>query len=271
MALQLAASIKFTSPDVSITLLHDVKGIGHLHGNKLLMFNNVIEIPKYCYTNHGRPEYLKSKAYLYELSPYDETIFLDADMLWLPRRPIIDLFKEFETINFTMANRGNIDITKAKNGFISWANPTDIINEYNVYGLLYNLSSEFIYFKKCDEVKALFEQTKKNFENIKIKYMMFASCVPDELPFTIAMIQTGIYPHTSPYLPCYWEQFTRKNLPATEIYKNYYAYSCGGNLQDKNVKKFYDNLAQFYCNKFNLGHYFPLQSKRQFLPERSNI
>jgi hypothetical protein len=270
-ASQLAASIKFSSPDISITLLHDKKGIGHLNSDRLSLFEHIIEMPLNSYTVKGRNEYLKSKSFLYELTPYDETIYLDADIIWLPRKPITELFEAFKDINFTMSNRGFIDIYEAKNGFISWANPADIIKEYDVVGLLYNLSSEFIYFKKCKEVESLFLQTQKNFDDMKINHVQFGSGIPDELPFTIAMLQTGIYPHVTPFLPCYWEAFMKKNMPATEMYLRYYAYSLGGAIQSKKIIDFYNNLAQFYCNKFGLGKYFPLMSKRNFLPERTNI
>ena len=63
----------------------------------------------------------------------------------------------------------------------------------------------------------------------------------------------------------------KKNMQATEMYLRYYGYSLGGAIQNENVKRFYNNLAQFYCTKLGLGKYFPLLSKRTFLPERANI
>jgi len=271
MACQLAASIKFTTPDANIVILHDKVGIAHLNEQKLRIFDDKIEVPEQYYTNKGRHDYLKVKTFLYNLSPFDETIFIDADVLWLPRKTINELFNSFSETDFTMANRGNTLLKNAKNGFITWANPEEILKNYNINGNLYNLSSEFIYFKKKKEIKKLFIQAQKNYETLKINYVLFGKDIPDELPFSIAMMQTGIYPHKSPYLPFYWEQFENKNLKATEIYENYYAYSLGGAIQNENVKRFYNNLAQFYCNKLGLGNYFPLISKRRWLKERVNI
>lgn len=270
-AAQLAASILFSAPDTKITLLHDKKGITHLNSKRLSLFDNVIEIEEKYYKVNNRYEYLKPKAYINELSPYDITIFLDADMLWLPRKPITSVFNELADVEFTMANRSSIDILKAKIGFITWCNPAHIVEKYNVSGILYNLSSEFFYFKKTKEIHKFFKAVQKHFEKLKVSHLQFASGTPDELPFTIATLETGICPHKTPYLPSYWQQFRNERLQPCDMYNLYYAYSCGGAVQSEAVKKFYNNLANFYCNKLGLGAYFPLYSKRQFLPERINI
>jgi hypothetical protein len=270
-AVQLAASIKYTSPDIDIVVIHDGKGISHLTPEKRTIIDHFIEVPEIYHTNKKRIDYLKLKAHLYELSPFQETIFIDADVLWLPKKPITQLFEQFKDIDFTMSNRGNVKLSEAKENFITWTTPDEIIKNYAIDGTLYNLSSEFIYFKKTKEVKKLFTQTLKNFENLKVNYRLFGNDIPDELPFCIAMIQTGTYPHRSPYKPFYWEQFERKNLQQKEMYTNYYAYSLGGCIQSDSVKRFYDNLASGYLNYFGLGKVFPLKSKRDFLPERTNI
>lgn len=270
-AAQLAASILFSAPQTKITLLHDGKAITHLTEKRLSLFDKIIKLDPSYYTLKGRYEYLKPKAYMYELSPYDTTIFLDADMLWLPRRPITQIFDLLKDVDFTMANRGCIDISKAKANFITWCNPAEIIEKYNAFGMIYNLSSEFFYFKKTQEVEEFFKCTQQIFDDIKVNHLQFGTGIPDELPFTIAMLQTGIYPHTTPWLPSYWQQYRNERLTPNDMYNMYYVYSCGGAMQSDAVKRFYNNLAQFYCNKSGLGHHFPLHSKRQFLPERINI
>lgn len=269
-AAQLAASLLFSTPDLKIALLHDNKGIGHLRPERLALFSNIIEIPQNCYYQNGRFQFLKAKAHLYELSPFDATIYLDADMLWLPRKPISELFTILNNFDFTMANRGAIDVSQATPGFINWATPKDIETAYGC-GVLYNLSSEFIYFKKTPETKEYFKKTIQNFATLKVNHMQFAGGIPDELPFAIAILQTGTMPHVSPFLPSYWEQFFNKNLQPSLMYEQYYAYSLGGSIQNNNAKKFYNNLANFYCNKLGIGQYFPLISKRSWLPERANI
>jgi hypothetical protein len=271
MGAQLAASIKFMDKDMSVTLLHDNKGIGHLNEQRLRLFDNIILVPENCYMNKGRKDYLKVKTHLYSLSPYDETIFIDADVLWLPRKTATELFDSLADVDFTMANRGCIPLDQAKNGFITWCNPEEIRAKYDIDGTLYNLSSEFIYFKKKKEVCKLFKQAQKNYETLKVHYVLFGNDIPDELPFAIAMMQTGIYPHKTPFLPFYWEAFHKQNLKPADMYGSFYAYSCGGCICTTNVKRIYDNLAQYYCNKMGLGKFFPLISKRTFLPERANI
>ncbi len=269
-AAQLAASIKFTAPDIPIAILHDDVGIRHLTPARKALFSHIIKIDEKLMYCNGRQQTLRAKTYIYDLTPFDTTIFLDADMLWLPRKPITELFDSLQAYDFTMANRGATCITQATDRFINWAKPKDIIEHYG-YGMLYNLSSEFIYFRKSKEAEKLFTAAKEAYDTMKVNCMMFAGGIPDEMAFTVAMLQTGIYPHTAPFTPCYWEQFMNKNLAPTIMYKQYYAYSLGGAIQSKRIKTFHDNLANFYCNKMNIGRYFPLQSKRSWLPERVNI
>ena len=56
MAAHLAASIKFSSPDMPIALLHDASGIRHLNNEKLNLFDNKITAPTISYTNKGKTD-----------------------------------------------------------------------------------------------------------------------------------------------------------------------------------------------------------------------
>jgi len=132
-----------------------------------------------------------------------------------------------------MANRGCVDITEADEKFINWASPKEIQEAYG-YGLLYNLSSEFIYFKKCNEIEQFFWAAQDSFDTLKVHHMLFGNGVPDELPFIVAMLLMGVYPHTAPFLPSYWELFFNKNMQAAQMYNKYYAYSLGGAVQNNN-------------------------------------
>ena len=269
-ALQLAMSLRSNS-SIQISIAYAQNGISHLTDVDRAIFDKVIEIPEKYYKTGNRNTYLKSKLFLYQLSPYSETLFLDADMLWLPKQSVDIIFEELKDIDFTMQNRGAVDINENNGKFITWADTKEIKEAYGFEkGKLFHLSSEFVYFKKTKEVKALFEQTKKEYENLKVKHTFFAGWVPDELPFAIAMIKNNIYPHKENFVPVFWQAFEKKRLEPVELYATYYAYSLGGATYDTHVKTFYNNLAQYYCNLFGKKA-FPLKDKRSYLPERTNI
>ena len=279
-AFQLALSLKHTAPNVKITLLCNDAGKGHLTQDKLSFFDKVIKVSDLAVTSKGRPATLKFKTYLYDVSPYDETIYLDADTLFLPKKSINDLFDSIpKDCNFTIQNRGCLDLKTStpeqlNSRFTIWANSQQIKDAYKfTEGKLYNLSSELIYFKKDKDVKKLFDTAKKEYDNIKVKHEAFNGGVPDELPFAISMIKLGITPHLDNWRPFYWEAFDKLRLlnNPKQLYAVYYGVSFGGNMQENFIKKFYHNLAQYYCNNSGVQHVFDLKNKRSFLPNRHTI
>ena len=264
----LAMSIKAVTPEIPIVCLTDGEGTRHLVDP---VFNYTIRLKPQDITTNGLKDYIRPKVFLNEHSPFDETIFIDADVLWTPKKKITDLFDTLNNVNLTIGNHSKIDIKEAKKGFIHWANPEHIREKLGfIEGTLYNLSSEFIYFKKTEEVDLFFKIAQDFYENPTIDFMRFAHGVPDELAFEIAMLKTGIYPHQSPFLPFYWEHAQKKSWEPFQIYEKFYGISMGGNVIDFRSQNTYDNLAKAIAKKFN-QIFAPCRSKKSFLTERSKI
>lgn len=269
MAFNLAVSIKWVEPQISIALVRAGNATDHLSVKDLgFAFDHIIEAPVESYTHEGRTAYIKSKIFMYDLSPYDETIYLDADILWLPKHKPSELFEQFAGIEFTIQNSSK---------HIEWATIGDVREKYELANEKYvPVSSEFVYFKKSERMRLFFDRIKENYSNLKVKLTGlarngFAGAIPDELPTTIAMMQLGVYPHEIPYSPIYW-QTKEKKIPTTEeLYEKYYAISTGGKVIGLWTKKIYDRLVARYFNDANLRYIWKLQNKRSFLPERSII
>lgn len=279
-AFQLALSLKHTSPKLNVALLCNDGGVSHLSPDKISFFDKTIKVNKTAVTSNGQPATLKFKTYLYDVSPYDKTLFLDADTLFCPKRSVEQMIAEIpKGCKFTMQNRGAIDLANAteqqlNSRFTIWANSLQIKEAYKFKdGRLFNLSSELIYFEKDEKVKQLFKTAQKEYDNIKVSYELFNGGVPDELPFAISMIKNKMYPHQEIWRPFYWEAFDKKRLlhNPRDLYQQYYGVSFGGNIQESFIKKFYKNLAQYYANQFGVQHIFGLKDKRSFLPNRHTI
>lgn len=268
LAFNCAMSIKQTDMDMKISLIWS--GNGKLHLEKYLaMFDQVIEIPKECITRNGLESLLRSKVCLYDLSPYDETIFIDADVILFPFKPISQIFELLKDVDITIGNRGKTDLNTDPR--LIWAKPQDMLEKFGDV-TIYNLSSEFIYFKKCDKVKDFFDKAKAAFDNPGIEYTRFAGGPSDELAFQIAMIQTGIIPHQSPYLPFYWSPYQKTNKTLTELYKeDWYGYSIGGASLTPQQKNNYDTLAKVYAKAFGVKYPFLCKSKRELFTNRRDI
>ncbi|HRB54357.1 MAG TPA: hypothetical protein PLD87_11835 [Bacteroidia bacterium] len=276
-AANLAASIKFTCPDIPITLLHDEKAIGHFNAIHRSLFNEFKEIPKDCFYTNGVFQPYKAKLYAYELSPYDETIFIDADVIMFPLgRNLNNIFEELKDVDFTIQNRSNYDAaTDIKPDM--WADLQEIKKEYSVTdGQFYYISSEFIYFKKTEQNEKLFKDAINIFDNFRITYKRFGGGIPDELPLSIAMLVNKVKPHADGYRPIYWEAAEKKNYNTIKLYgsqrtENYIGYSAGGYIASNNrMKEVYNTLAQFYAAKYGFTP-SPFREKRTFNKDRANI
>ncbi|KKN67220.1 hypothetical protein LCGC14_0463930 [marine sediment metagenome] len=271
-AYNLAMSLKYTCPEVKISLLYAGSGITQIVDKSL--FDKVKEVPAKYYSTDGRIQYLKAKTALYKLSPYGETIYLDADMVWLPKRSVMTLFNELNT-DFTMANRSwmALESDNLTDAFGIWASPKHIKEVFKFKeGRFYNLSSEMIYFKRTKEVSKLFADAFKLFDDDSFNISRFFNGgMPDELPFTISMIKNKIYPHKDNYKPFYWESAEHLRLQGADLNNGFYAYSMGGHISHPMMKKTYNNLVQFYCNQFNQRFPFFWLDKRGWMPGRQNL
>jgi len=271
-AYNLAMSIKFTSPDARITLLY--AGDGKSQIGDTSFFDRMIEVaPKY-YTTGGRIEYMKAKTALYKLTPYKETIYLDADTIWMNKKPIGQLFDQLESVNFTMANRSWMDLENQviPEEFGVWASPAHIKDHFRFKeGRFYNLSSEMIYFKKDKKVGKLFSDA-FDLWDAPISHRQFNGGMPDELPFTISMIKNKIYPHEDNYKPFYWEAASRppQRLEGGDL-QAFYAYSMGGHMAHPIMSKTYNNMVKFYCKQFSVMTPYLWIDKRSWMPGRSTL
>lgn len=269
---QLAVSIRCNDADIPISIITDGSGISHLGTDKRKLFDKIIDINHEHIQSNRMPDALKAKFALYDLTPYKQTIFIDADVIWCPKRKITEMFDQMGTALFSMANRGKIELRKAHEKFIHWCNP-ELLYQFDKTGSadLYNVASEFIYFVKCKETKMLFKEALKAYENPVEGVKNFGHNIPDEYAFMVAMLKTGLIPHTAPFIPFYWEHFERKNLHPHEIYPRFYGLSMGGNTNTRNSVSLYNNLANHYNRSIGIDGYFPAKDKRSFLPERSTI
>lgn len=272
MAANLAASIKATSK-IPVCLAFGDGGDRHLNEKDRSFFDKFVEIPKEYYHRMGMlKEYIKVKCHVYDLSPFDETIFLDADMIWLPIKPIDELFKECKEIDFTIQVRGFCDMVEPKEDYSWWVNLKQLKEAYKIEsGKYYSYSSEFIYFKKKKQIGDYFKKAVKNYDTLSVEHTMFDGGIPDELIFGLTTLQTGLEPHKDYFTPIYWEQAEKRGLQGTQLYSGYYAYSLGGASQSRKEQGIYDNLVQFYANKMGMTNNYKAKNKREYLPQRQRL
>lgn len=282
MAANLASSIRYMDKGMNIHLVHSEGSITHLTPEHKALFTSMSICPPEYYTKDGRIVYLKAKTYAYELSPFDETMLMDVDLILLGKKSMKQLFEELKQLDFTMQNRGYFDLSVSQidAGYSMWCNIKEVKERYGTNGKFYQLASEFIYFNRSTENKKYFDLVKEVFDNPKVETVIhnkgkkiadnFGGDLPDELAFDIASAVLKKYPHKENFVPVFWFAADKK-ADLSQLSKNYYGYSIGGNSLPVPVMQKYTGLCRYYAKQLGLPFHYSVQSKRQWLPERKKI
>lgn len=270
MAYTLAVSLRFHTPSIHITLLHDGSSLSQI-SEYLDMFDNIVQLTDEQFNTNGQKDYFKFKLYLDKLTPYDKTLYLDVDMIWNPTKTPEFLFKELDGIGFTISNRG---ITQ--DSLLSqWTSLKEVRELYSI-DKIYDISSEFMYFEGKPEV---FSKAREVYNENKIvikipilnnKYQdHFGEGKPDEIYLSVAMALTKTKPHQSPWHPTYWQPFHFKKVYGQQYIQSHYATSTGGAWVQHNIKKIYDNLGNHYYNRMGVKkHFYQLMAKSKIVKGR---
>lgn len=264
MAAALAATIKVSDSNMPVHLAYAGDALNYLSETEKKLFGSLSEIPEDNYTVDGKVKWIRTKMFMYDLSPFDETIFLDVDMLWLKQSPAV-LFDEFKEVEMTFCNYGEVE------KYSQWANVEEVRAAYPSTGKYYSLHSELVYFKKCKNNRKLFNAAKKIYDNLKVKATTFAGAIPDELPFAIAIMQHGVVAHKEPYRPVFWMNAEPRIKHIYELAKDYIALSMGGNYNPKFTVDTYNTLTSAAYHKLGLQQPYKWKLKRSFLSERKAL
>lgn len=152
LAYCLALSIKNTQSKINnFSIVTDIKDIPQKY---LEVFDHVIPIKEdRAYDNEWK---LDNIVDLYDYSPYDETVMLDSDMLFLDDVSYWwDLLQERE-LWFTTNIRTYQNIASP---------PNTIYRQEHIKNNLPSVYNAFFYFKKCEAAEDLFKMMKLIYEN----------------------------------------------------------------------------------------------------------
>lgn len=273
MSYNLACTLKAAEPDLQVAVIFEGRALSHLSENQIKIFDQVIELPAHIKTGFG------PKLYLNELSPFDETLYLDADMLWLPNKKPSDLISEFTGIEYTGITEGYYDLATDSREFANsiyyfWAEPLEIKEVYKLSeGKLYQWRSEVIYFKKTARINKFFKKAQAIHRNSKLKSQTkFGDQIPDELGINISAAINDIHPHAFKWTPAYWHKLHKDVVPdLVSLSNNWYIISFGGNFINGSATKIYDQIMKVTMNKLGIQHVFSIISKKSFAPERAKM
>lgn len=275
MAANLAMSLKFSGCP-AIHLVHSVDSIRTLSPEKRGMFDSMAECPAEAYTKNGKTAYFKAKTWMYDLSPFEQTVFLDADMLWIANRErsIHNIIASLADVDFTIQNRQSWDLADANSERVKWmwGDVRELRKRFSNQGKLYSLHSEFVWFKKCPKVQEYFGYVKEVFDNPEIKASSFAGDIADEFAFAYACLLTGMKPHAEPFHPVYWVHLdSKEGKTITRLKEKFQAISFGGKTLDSFTINQYRTMVKAYGMRMGIRNPHTIQPKRRFLPERKSM
>lgn len=264
MAANLAMSMRANGCDLPITLVTQADTITRLDDDYKALFTDIKEIPSRCYTLADNETcYIKAKAHMDELTPYDYTLFIDADVIMINNHSINAEIEKLKGIDFTIKNKG------LNNKFSIWADMNEVVKQYKLEDKdIYEIHSEFIWWKKGHPAMVKWAE---NFETLKVTPTNFAGCIADELPLFISMAQTDTKPHMLAYNPIYWFNQDSKQQKRIKDMKEegYCGLSIGGNMISELQRTSYDVLVTIYSKMFNMKLVFKAQQKKRWDANRN--
>lgn len=265
-AYNLLLTIRAVEPDAKIALAYDDAGVSYLLPEQLGRFDYLIPV-----TGNG----FGGKLALDLISPFDRTIALDADMVWLPKHPPSTLFANLEGVDFTAITEGKIDLETGadeSNGhYFWWADIAEIKQVYKLdKGTLYQWRSEMMYFTKSAQVKKMFAKARKIHAQPRLKSLKrFGLQVPDELALNIATAQSDTHPHKYKWTPSYWPKLHGEHIVSlADMHERYYLFSAGSHTASNTTKRVYESTVAAAANKLGERNWFPLQNKAHAIPDR---
>lgn len=235
MAFNLACSLRKMGSKIPVCLVHD-KSIDELSEFRQFQFSHKIRV-----TSEQSDNPFLLKLYINELSPFDETIYLDVDMLWMPFKGVNDLFESLKDVDFTIANRGRFE--GKSNDWMKTVGKEKWVD----------VASEFIYFKKTAKNDVLFNEARVFYlTNDEIKRTI-GGYQPDEPAISYAMNELEITPHVMPFHPSYWEPHGYAH--EMKIKKDYYLLSMGGSHVGGRIRRIYNSLVIYYAKEIGAGYF----------------
>lgn len=275
MAYNLAMSIKAVDSSVDITLVYTDGAIAHINHRNMWVFDNKMQIE-----NTDQPFGVKMQ--LYDLTPYERTLYIDADTLWVSKQSPAKLLEQLKGVPFTGITEGFHDYEDhsksdhSKNYFF-WADLEEIKETFPLASwsdkskTIYQWRGEFIYFEQGEDAEELFSVMRAVYTRARTMQTVkkFADHIPDELAINIGAAMCGIAPHVYKWKPTYWDRINGNSMPdIASLQHSYYVISCGSNASSGALKRVYDRLCAAAAYKLKLQHVFPLVSKKEMIITR---
>ncbi len=223
-----------------------------------LIFDNFIEVEE-------QPIGLL-KLKLYELSPYDKTIYLDADTVFLEKR-ITWLFEDLKYSTFEFQNLPIATRYYKERSVMHWATESNIKKAFNITELAYTVNSFIMYFETDKSIELIFKKAQDIYNTLKsgnkvLQHVSWGGDVPDELCLTIACNLCNYTPNN-----LYWQPFAVPGVDFTnadQIYVKYWGLTLPSTAVNPMITTFYIDTIKMLYQQNNITTDFLYRKKTYF-------
>jgi hypothetical protein len=232
LAYNLTKSIKKHNPDLKVCCLTD-----SMDTELTKTFDTVIVPMPYEYIEDYRFNPFKLKTFIYDYSPFDETIYLDVDAICL--KDINGLFCDFK-----IQEVARYDYENANTSDCVWFDSlTNIFDLYELKNDYPEYNSSFIAFNKSKKNSEYFGLVKELYFDRRFDFTKIGLNYPDEMAFSIASSKLKHYSVNTNVDICFW--WANKKI----------------GLQDILDKYSFIGFAGGYVNSKYLGYYHQMMKK----------
>jgi hypothetical protein len=215
--------------------------------------------------------YLKLSAYnIARQMGYTEVIILDADTIIVPSKNPQVWFDELKDCNFSTYCAAEFDFKtgkQSKEGYTFWCEPLEAMDAFQLTDRMPQCNASFIYFKKSEEAKKVFDIAMDIWHMADVAYFTFDKhngSKTEEMCFNISCAINHVYPHTIPYFPVYFQyQHEENSYPYVSHY--FVAISMAGNIMHTvDLCAYYTQLSKYYrsINGINESFVFTNETKK---------
>lgn len=269
-AFNLALSLKLAEPKVSIALMTDDKAAAHLTDEEKGFFDHIITIDPKEYTVGREPQYQRAKLALNKYTPFERSIYLDADSIFFDK-PISWLAGEifsFTDICFGLNGEYNIaSRTRSSSVYTYWGELPTIAKYHDLKGYIPQTITGFFAWEKNSRTDQLFEIAASVYDDPKAPAIGWAAGRPDEYCFNVALAQMGIrlpVKHVVFFDKINTDEAGRP-LPPERIYRSFWGLATGGSKVPPHVVRLYNRLVESYCVKAKI------KSPRRFHVDKAEV
>lgn len=206
LAHNLALTMRHSDPSVRVCLGWAGSALDALDDGDRLVFDELRRVPDECYQTPAGPKYLRAKLHMDEVSPFERTLFVDADTVWFDR-PVTAFCDDLRGVSFTSQNLG---LVRPTNGDYYFARVSEACAAHGVTGGFSKVNSCLVYFERGDVSSEVFKLARAVHDSPGVQVRPYYGEASDELALSLACSKLHAHPHEAGWTPLYFNYLSGK-------------------------------------------------------------